>query len=360
MEPRRGFPLFLNLPYDLRLQVWETCLPVRIVEFDPPAASPLRDESACTLATTSRLNTQPPVVSRICRESRRVFISQYRVLALDLENHDATVLDRWSGLHPDERFIRASADTINLDKDACSAGERRILGDGLRKLASLAPGVPRISLAAWVVYPVDEDQAALSAMCRGLSFASSAAIRGVKDYLVVLADVTMHIPSMEDDACGLFGLLGEEPVKAVEATDTGRIADYHRLWEESGSPEDSEAAAFFGEASDPARFLEKVEWWQHRATRQFLWDRRPDNKDGLFVVMEGQKEAWECEMGARYALASIAPRDILRVTFDKTHPSAAGLLPRMPRLTPVVILRMCNQECHLGGSRRRAPRREDS
>lgn len=69
------FYFFPRLPTELRLAIWRECLPIRVAELDYPfeEANYLCLESQpCRLQKTTDINRCPPVISRVCRESRHV------------------------------------------------------------------------------------------------------------------------------------------------------------------------------------------------------------------------------------------------------------------------------------------------
>lgn len=82
------FPLFQRLPTELRDEIWRMCLPRRVIELDFPLAEIVFDIwdhdpilSPCRLGRSVYLNTSPPLITRICRESRRVAFEHGRTAA---------------------------------------------------------------------------------------------------------------------------------------------------------------------------------------------------------------------------------------------------------------------------------------
>ena len=68
--PAEEFTLFPQLPLDLRRTIWQQCWPRRVMELD--ATHPVEVETYSELFRTSLLNMRPPVITRVCRESRDV------------------------------------------------------------------------------------------------------------------------------------------------------------------------------------------------------------------------------------------------------------------------------------------------
>ncbi|KAK4952421.1 hypothetical protein LTR10_009227 [Elasticomyces elasticus] len=90
-SPESGFPLFPQLPLELREEIWRFCLPNRVHELDRPLAENVYDvdedhPAPCHLQRTSLVNGYPPLISRVCRESRAVAHETGRFLPLDQQD----------------------------------------------------------------------------------------------------------------------------------------------------------------------------------------------------------------------------------------------------------------------------------
>ncbi|KAJ5833512.1 hypothetical protein N7474_001823 [Penicillium riverlandense] len=70
-EEALTFPRFPDLPAELRLMIWSYSLPHRVVELDMSTQA-IGPPLPCGLTLTSTLNGLPPLISRVCRESRSV------------------------------------------------------------------------------------------------------------------------------------------------------------------------------------------------------------------------------------------------------------------------------------------------
>ncbi|KAL1856306.1 hypothetical protein Daus18300_010791 [Diaporthe australafricana] len=83
-----SFHLFPKLPQELRDAIWRECLPRRVIEIDYPTEEealeldieieedddgrPINRDLSCDMRKTSMINAKPPIMSLVCRESRRV------------------------------------------------------------------------------------------------------------------------------------------------------------------------------------------------------------------------------------------------------------------------------------------------
>lgn len=111
------FHPFPRLPFELRRSIWKLCRPNRVLDVDwvPHDFNLL---TTCQgLGLTSVLNSKPPIITRICRESRAVAFER------DV-NHDEKCLSEDTAPESDlfsnfwERppyWFNASADIIHLN-----------------------------------------------------------------------------------------------------------------------------------------------------------------------------------------------------------------------------------------------------
>ncbi|CAI7627690.1 unnamed protein product [Penicillium pancosmium] len=78
----QDFHFFPKLPAEQRLMVWRFCLPHRVVELDRPFGE-YSYSSPCREGATCNLNMCPPVITRVCRESRSVACESARYVKLE-------------------------------------------------------------------------------------------------------------------------------------------------------------------------------------------------------------------------------------------------------------------------------------
>jgi hypothetical protein len=63
-----------KLPAELRRKIWRLCLPHRVFELDRPVAicTYTHEPIICALSTSTYFNACPPLITRVCFESREV------------------------------------------------------------------------------------------------------------------------------------------------------------------------------------------------------------------------------------------------------------------------------------------------
>lgn len=93
------FHQFPRLPYEIRLMIWRCCMPYRFREVDqieedifwPKIVEP--EQFPCNLFGTTRANSQPPLISRVCREARREVFKLGSTV--DMRKIDAPATSSW-------------------------------------------------------------------------------------------------------------------------------------------------------------------------------------------------------------------------------------------------------------------------
>jgi hypothetical protein len=211
----RNFHFFSQLPTELRLIIWRHCLPHRVVELDGPfdeCVYHLEEPTPCELQETSAINRHPPLISRVCRESRLVASEDRRLLDEDVPP-DA----QWSS---PTRFtklcIDPSRDTIHLNWTPFYVPNFWNDGSPFDNLAWNSPQVQgRGSFMFDYLqdsFPEDSDvEQRIGAM------------QNLQHGAVVIRVIVVHTTFQNAANSGLFGLLGDAPVQIVNVSDEPRL-----------------------------------------------------------------------------------------------------------------------------------------
>ncbi|KAI1141766.1 hypothetical protein F5Y05DRAFT_272393 [Hypoxylon sp. FL0543] len=228
MEPQGpAFPLFPRLPTELRLAVWRECLPHRVVELQLPhsdvAFTYQRGQGQlepCKLELATYKNNRPPVISRVCRESRAVAFETVGRLGRDP--------DEASDNHWDHRFavrepwLDTARDVIHLHYDESWDLD----------YAKPTSGNP-MRYAVWVASRTKSNQVSVNLMLLLRPGSLWGDIIGLlrlrSSWLVVVYVVVVHMDLEVALATGLFGLLGDAPVQIVDLRDQARIDAFNKL-----------------------------------------------------------------------------------------------------------------------------------
>ncbi|KAK3630902.1 hypothetical protein LTR56_017175 [Elasticomyces elasticus] len=243
-SPEAGFPLFPQLPLELREEIWRFCLPNRVHELDRPLAENVYDvdedhPAPCHLQRTSLVNGYPPLISRVCRESRAVAHETGRFLPLDQQ--DQIVEGEWySDTLRHDAWRDAARDSVHLNwTRAYEVDFYYTEGDGspleyLAKQVSLTKsdgsmmaqyldanfGPDYTEVSTSVYHPQNPNKER-----------ESEALKQQSSWLVVTRVIVVHSDLQSAAATGLFGLLGDSLVQIVDCSNGARIRQYLDLAE---------------------------------------------------------------------------------------------------------------------------------
>lgn len=213
-EEALTFPRFPDLPVELRLMIWSYCLPHRVMELDMSTRA-IGPPLPCGLTLTSTLNGLPPLISRVCHESRTVALQSRSMIPEADVPEEASWLFAMKTQHP----IDPLRDIIHLNWEPGSP-EFSSHGSSFFYLAWYAASVARGG----------------SFMLRNLRFIEDYekdALKRMPSWIVVVRTIIIHASNRYVARTGLFGLLGDEPVQLVYVSDEDRIRAFLELAEES-------------------------------------------------------------------------------------------------------------------------------
>lgn len=217
----RNFHFFPLLPVELRLAIWHECLPYRVVELDYPyddAAFCFLTTPPCDLGLTTRLNGRPPVISRVCRESRLV--------ALEAGNRHQTSLPpppdaAWNSLNKMNTWLDRSRDSIHLNWTPAYEPNYWSNGSALHYLAWKAA---HSRGGSFMFDYLDQDLDLGVGLEKRLP-----ALQQLSQWAVVMRIVVVHARLETAAKTGLFGHLGDACVQLVDISDEARLDAYFDL-----------------------------------------------------------------------------------------------------------------------------------
>jgi hypothetical protein len=178
------------------------------------------------------------------------------------------------------------------------------------------------------------------------------------DY-AVLAIVEMHISAEEAAQAGVFGILGEEPIKLVSPSDTATIAKFQDVWQrhQAGSPSDKElgVAEFFSTAIEGTEdYCARVEQWRQNLDKVWLYNRSLA-LNIPYVTRDEFWLAWPAAMDPHSDPNSETEPDVEtpygwrvnwnRRVLNREHPWVQTQLALMPRFEPAIMFRHCVGWC---------------
>jgi hypothetical protein len=227
------FTLFLQFPAEVRLEVWRLCLPHRVLELDYPVddtvVNPTEPPWFRTNHKITNYNTRPPVLARVCQESRQVVLETCSVLALADRDHPAYWTEGW-GVYPEPWFDRVRTDFVYLGWTPTRDIEAPHTGDPIRHLLWVAGQTDRgrVSISLDFLLEHSGDAPSHRAIWKRDELADL--MRQVPEWTVVIAGSVVVRTDVETAAAsGLFGLLADSRVQIVQADDEARMARFLAL-----------------------------------------------------------------------------------------------------------------------------------
>jgi hypothetical protein len=251
----RNFPLFSQLPTELRDTIWRECLPCRIWELDNAVPEIVYDvnkraEVPCCFWHTAGSNTRPPVISRVCRESRAV---AFENTGPSLAHKDMPAEARWSSMsmmpwvNTWENRVRDSVHmywtrAYEADYDGGSYNE-------LAPIRHLVWSSTRLSGHASIMVERLDDSFSWEVpeyLCEVLgdhppriTQRTSKAEEFIHTYkqlphgcLVVMQVIVVHADVKTASATRLFGLLGDARIQIVDMSEEAKVDAFYKLAEE--------------------------------------------------------------------------------------------------------------------------------
>lgn len=340
METSKVFPQFQQLPIEIRLMIWQECLPSRVIEIDFPADR--NRPYKCTLVWPNRQTRLPPALTKVCRESRYVALKhRLKEEYPDEEYPDDPI--RWFSPRLDTVFMHwKETDTIDMYPDINRIPELFWYADRCR-----AAGID-----ASIMHEFDKGRGHTDWKDPFLEI-----IAQRNDYLVCLEVVTIHATRAAAAESGLFGLLLDAPIQLVDATDTSKIAKFHELWA-SNSALDTTPASFF---RDQVSFQVRVRQWLKELVALWVyypWMKAWKDKwrgvidpEGIWLGPRIDEDGFLRDMLIPGCLES-DPGPPFCVDYNlfspnMDHPFVQEALVAMPQFRPRVMFRYCPLDCHL-------------
>lgn len=270
----RVFHAFSRLPTELREAIWRECLPNRVCELDYPAAELLYGvenaaDAPCTLRHTSILNELPPLITRVCRESRSVAFQAGKEAVTRSKQQkppgmtDDSLLWVWPADNqlripngPTNGWLDRVADIVHMswtfeyDYPYGGSGSMELDVESVEWLATWAShsAAGRASImvdrltgcftwegswrARFDEYPdsdIDIEAPPEPRTPDTIDELYISAFKLLPGYLVVLQVVVIHMDTIAGAESGLFGTLGDAPVQIIDMTDEASIDHYFAL-----------------------------------------------------------------------------------------------------------------------------------
>ncbi|RLL96201.1 hypothetical protein CFD26_101818 [Aspergillus turcosus] len=229
------FYLFPKFPTEIRLAIWRNCLPQHIMELDDQQDDLIWDEPPCRMNwKITWTNKAPPVIARVCRESRAVaFESGSPQLLPDPNITDTQRFSNYMIKHP---WLDTARDSVHLNWEPAVDIEWQSYdwGDPVRCLMWYAARTrcrqASIMLGLLQDFQQRDDSNQPHEHDRWTKSELADLMRTKPCWtVVILAPVVVHADP--EATAGLFGLLADARVQLVDAEDEARINEFMALAE---------------------------------------------------------------------------------------------------------------------------------
>lgn len=235
--PKDSFCLFPKFPPEIRLAIWRECLPhPHIVELDYQQEDIIWDQKPqCRM--NSRItsnNAAPPIISRVCRESRAVAFESGRPQLLPDPNIPDT--DDFCQYMPRNPWLDTARDIVHLNWEPWVDIEWQTYdkGDPVRCLmwytALTRCREPSIVIGVLQTFQSLDNPDQAHDHYRWTRAELADLMRTRPNWtVVVLPPIVIHANA--ETGAGLFGLLTDARVQLVDADDEARVAEFIALGE---------------------------------------------------------------------------------------------------------------------------------
>lgn len=335
-EAAISFHCFGKLPIELRLSIWRECLPHRIVELDTPEARYALDACfdddglpICDMRHTTKANSVPPLISRVCHEARAVALERGHRLPNPGRPCETTMLD-----------TSRSGQWFDPSRDIVHMNFTPVYDDPMWADVSCGNPLPYFLKVA--------RRAAGASIQDGMLQCSSMPewrleehLETLREYFVCFMVVCLHVDLQSAIDSGLFAV--DNRIAMVSAWDYPKIAEFRRLWEAHGSHQDFRTADFFKRYVDDkfkvdGRFtVKQLLEYSDRSWVSTKWDvgkGAGDTGYSKWEIWEDEKDDDEDDDG------------IWLRKHRSDHPWVVETLSRKPTLHPTIMIRLCTRDCY--------------
>ena len=264
--PAREFHHFPKLPTELREEIWSYCLPERVCELTVPVDDIVfwqRDNTdgpwPCELWQTTYSNGRPPLISRVCHESRSVALKSCRIIPAPLADRPPEA--QWRGVDVVPAWQDRLRDSVHLNWACAYEADYGFSDDSpAHYLAWEASRLPRggsfmirylesldssrcVSLdsdmfeksygflAPFELQAAEKSPISLYTTYGRARFRDIDALQRLSSWRVVMRVIVVHTNAELAAATGLFGLSGDARVQLIDASEEDKVEAYFTLAE---------------------------------------------------------------------------------------------------------------------------------
>lgn len=345
----RSFTYFPRLPAELRRMIWEFCIPRRVVELEIPIKSVL-PETNCDLSWTNRQTSASPLITRVCRESRKVALEN----GGPLQDYSEPIQINFNWKETDAWFCpKYDIVAWYWRHEQQVDYELEVAGDPLSYFVHYAMQAQGALILAHHIYPFLYFNPSGDAP-PALEEVDLMQLSRLKSIMVCVKMLGIHVTAEEATESNLWGVTGEEMIQMVDATD----ADTIRKFSTSSKADDKEAKINF-DLMVQDEYRRQLMSWKRQLTTWWIWQHWMVAFRRRFEGISAPSTIWvdnlshvgDVAMDMLHPLAFWAPEvfpfsfDMVNFVENKDHPWVAQILKTMPDFRPVLMFRLCHSRC---------------
>ena len=242
---RDPFHLFPRLPAELRLEIWRRCLPHRVVEIDWQIDENIFNDPPCrNNVRTGTINSQPPVIARVCRESREVAFETRGPFPQPERGCDGYF--DWQHANYPPPWLDRARDTIHLNWEPWSEIDVASDGDPLSHLVWMAAQTKpnAASIMEGLIWQSLKDPSGETGKWDWAQL--GCVLRRRQSWFVMLGEPIIVHANVKT-AAGMFGLLGDARIQLVRVDDKPRVERFLALSQSPGVTISPSAANVLGD-----------------------------------------------------------------------------------------------------------------
>lgn len=353
------FHLFPYLPWEIRRMIWLYCIEGRVVELNVPQVRYSSSHSENCISWTTHQNTRPPVVTRICQESRQAALSQC-----------AWTLAEGEAVNPSDDYITTRSPWFNPAKDIVAFNSLDCTyqyesedeeSSYFMQCAKQAQGVV---IPARMLYPFRYLRLPMEVGESNPKIPRTAAdqFSQLGGFMVCLKSIEVHMPPDKFLQSTLSGRTGDSLVRVVDVFDAAQIEKIYGEVKDV-SFQDEDVTAVFKLLCNTKELYEAVAKWQEEVKMNWLCQRYgsshslkqriydeehsiPPRNLECFLNPAGSGPDAEPTTRARFIESYRAkPPRFDEFTFDISDPWVQWAHEDMPIFRPVLMFRLCVRGC---------------
>lgn len=347
------FTSFSRLPYEIRAMIWLECIPSRVVELDVPCNEILPAHTETCISWTAHQNTRPPVLSRVCHESREIILKLYgRPLNTRRDDLYGCTQSVW---------FNGKKDTVFLSSILCFSLPPSDNG-GDDYFIRCAKKAQEVAVPAQIIYPFHYLTMPLEPISVRPRITKQQAdkISKLRDITVCLKVIQVHMSAEKALKGAISGPTGDQLVLIVNVDDSEtieKIADdaehYH--------PSDN-TPKIFALLKDTKKFLKEVRTWERHAAKHWTCQRfveyanmpghhpldpdAPHNIDKFWTHSPDsptQDPITSKRWDNLYERSKYPQMDNFEL--NMTNPWSQWAHQDIPNFKPVIMFRLCVRDC---------------